>query len=88
MERLEQRYRRVEDDRGHLRFGTWSDSCPSCDQVVRLASQGGGPIGLQLAANEAMDEESELRITIDDAIERYQPRFLEVNPEIATSYAS
>ncbi|MGZ8571013.1 MAG: hypothetical protein ACXWW5_02170 [Actinomycetota bacterium] len=75
------------DEQGDL-VGTWSDWCPSCDQVLKLTSQGGRPIGLQLAANEAMDEESELRITIDDAIERYQPRFLEVNPEIATSYAS
>ncbi|HEY7478095.1 MAG TPA: beta-galactosidase [Actinomycetota bacterium] len=66
--------------------GPWADWCPVCDQILTGVRDVGGVVGLQLAATEGVDEADELMYAIDEAVPRYEPRFLEVNPEIAAAF--
>ena len=66
--------------------GPWAAWCPVCDEILTGALAAGGRVGLQLAATEGVDEEDEIVYAIDDAVERYDLHFLEVNPEIAEAF--
>ena len=67
-------------------IGPWADWCPTCDEILTAALAAGGSVGLQLAATEGVDEADELMYAIDEAVDRYELRFLEVNPEIADAF--
>ncbi len=66
--------------------GPWAAWCPVCDEILTGALAAGGRVGLQLAATKGVDEADELMYAIDDAVERYDLHFLEVNPEIAEAF--
>ncbi|MGZ8565956.1 MAG: beta-galactosidase [Actinomycetota bacterium] len=66
--------------------GPWAAWCPVCDEILTGALAAGGRVGLQLAATEGVDEEDEIVYAIDDAVDRYDLHFLEVNPEIAEAF--
>ena len=57
--------------------GVWKDWCPPCHAVIMAALEEGGTVGFQVAATDRMDTSAEFHAAVDDALQRYTPRFIE-----------
>lgn len=57
--------------------GVWKDWCPACHEVVMAALTNGGTVGFQVARTDQMDTAAEFHAAVDDALDRYAPRFIE-----------